>query len=61
MVNVPIEGCAHGQAMAADGSFDSTVAYMNRQWELDEVELRLDQVSFCGHEMRAYQAGSVTG
>jgi len=61
IVNVPIRGSAHGPAMAADGSFNPAVAYLNQQWELDELEIRLQHANFCDSEVTVMQAESMTG
>jgi hypothetical protein len=61
VVNVPIEGAAYGPALKADGSFDPRIAHNNFQWELDELALRLNQVSFCDYSLEAHQASSMVG
>ena len=61
IVNVPIEGFAYGPALRLDGSFDPEVAFMNFQWELNELEKRLEHASFCGHDLTVLQAASMDG
>ena len=58
---MPIEGSVYGPALREDGSFDAVVAYLNFQWELNELEKRLEQASFCGHSISVYQAASMHG
>jgi hypothetical protein len=60
-VNVPIEGSAYGPAQRPDGSFDPVIAHHNYQWEMDELELRLEQALFCGERLAVHQAVSMVG
>lgn len=61
IVNIPIDASAYGPAIMEDGAFDPAVAYANYLWELDELELRLQLASFCGHNLQVHQAASMTG
>jgi len=51
----------YGPALQSDGSFDPLIAFHNRQWEIDELQLRLRQGKFCDFNIEVHQAASMTG
>jgi hypothetical protein len=61
IVNVPIKSSAYGPAIQPDGSFDAVKAWKNFAWQMDELDTRLQQASFCGHSLQVHQAASMDG